>query len=63
MVEHDDDEDVTSLDDFLDLLAEIEAAVDRGAIQWDATSAVSAQERLDRLSAIMRRVASEIREH
>ena len=48
---------------FLYLLAEMEAAIRRGTIQWDAESAVSAQQRLDRLSAILRRIAAEVREH
>ena len=53
----------TPHDQFLYLLAEMEAAIERGTIQWDAESAVSAQQRLDRLSAILRRIAAEVREH
>ena len=53
----------TSYQLFLYLLAEMEAAIEHGTIQWDAESAVSAQQRLDRLSAILRRIAAEIREH
>ncbi|MGA9017243.1 MAG: hypothetical protein WB509_32500, partial [Acetobacteraceae bacterium] len=53
----------TPHDQFLYLLAEMEAAIERGTIRWEAESAVSAQQRLDRLSAILRRIAAEVREH
>jgi hypothetical protein len=59
----DNNDNPTPPDQFLYLLAEMEAAVERGTIQWDAESAMSAQQRLDRLNAILRRIAAEIREH
>lgn len=44
-------------------LAEIEHAVESGAIKWDAAAALSAQRRLDRLAAMLRRIAAEARDH
>jgi len=40
----------TPYDQFLYLLAEMEAVMQRGTIRWDAESALSAQQRLDRMS-------------
>ena len=37
---------ITKLDNFLFLLAEMEAAVERGGIEWTAAIAVRARERL-----------------
>ena len=51
------------LQNFLYLLSELEQAVERGTIKWDAAAALSAQQRLDRLAAILRRIAAEARDH
>jgi hypothetical protein len=45
------------------LLTEMEAAIERSPIQWDEESAVSAQEGLNRLSAILRRIAADVGKH
>jgi len=50
-------------ENFLYLLSELEQAVERGTIKWDAAAALSAQQRLDRLAAILRRIAAEARDH
>jgi len=50
-------------ENFLYLLSELEQAVGRGTIKWDADAALSAQQRLDRLAAILRRIAAEARDH
>ena len=43
----------TRLDNFMYLLSELERAVELGGIEWDAASALAAQQRLDRLAAIV----------
>ena len=53
----------TPQENFLGLLAELEQAIERNTIEWDATSAISTQQRLDRLAAIMRRIAAGVRDH
>jgi hypothetical protein len=59
----DNNHHATPHDLFLYLLAEMEAVMQRGTIRWDAESALSAQQRLDRVSAILRRIAAERRKH
>ena len=54
---------LTRQEDFLYLLSELEEVMEMGGVEWDPDSAVSAQERLDRLAAIMRRIAAELRNH
>jgi hypothetical protein len=49
-------------ENFLYLLSELEQAVARDTIKWDAAAALSAQKRLDRLAAILRRIAAEARD-
>ena len=53
----------TPQENFLGLLAELEQAIERNTIEWDATSAISTQQRLDRLAAMMRRIAAGVRDH
>jgi len=50
-------------ENFLYLLSELEQAVARDTIKWDAAAALSAQKRLDRLAAILQRIAAEARDH
>jgi len=50
-------------ENFLYLLSELEQAVARDTIKWDAAAALSAQERLDRLAAILQRIVAEARDH
>jgi hypothetical protein len=50
-------------ENFLFLLSELEQAVARDTIRWDAAAALSAQKRLDRLAAILQRIAAEARDH
>jgi hypothetical protein len=53
----------TPQENFLGLLTELEQAIERNTIEWDATSAISTQQRLDRLAAMMRRIAAGVRDH
>lgn len=53
----------TPRDEFLYHLTELEKAVERSIIEWDVVAALAAQRRLDRLAAIVRRIAAEIRSH
>jgi hypothetical protein len=53
----------TRYDNFLYLLAELEQAIERNTIQWDAKSSISAQRRLDRLTAKLRRIATKSTGH
>jgi hypothetical protein len=61
--EPNDDRPITYYERFLYLLTELEQVVEQGGIQWEAESAVVSQRRLDRLSAIIRRIAAERRSH
>jgi hypothetical protein len=45
------------------LLSELERAIERGGIEWDAASALAAQRRLDRLAAIVQQIAAGFRRH
>jgi hypothetical protein len=49
-------------ENFLYLLSELERAVGRGTIKWSAAAALSAQQRLDRLAALLRSIADEARD-
>jgi len=51
----------TRLDNFMYLLSELERAVELGGIEWDAASALAAQQRLDRLAAIVQQIAAGFR--
>ena len=53
----------THYENFLYLLSELERVVETSNIEWDAESAIAAQHRLDRLAAMMRRIAAGIRKH
>jgi hypothetical protein len=53
----------THPENFLYLLGELERAVERGVIEWNAESALAAKHRLDRLAAMVRRIAAGIRKH
>jgi hypothetical protein len=53
----------TRLDNFMYLLSELERAVELGGIEWDAASALAAQQRLDRLAAIVQQIAAGFRRH
>jgi hypothetical protein len=53
----------THHENFLYLLGELERVVERGVIEWNAESALAAQHRLDRLAAMVRRIAAGIRKH
>ena len=44
-------------------LAELEHLIERRIVQWDAEDAILVQRRLDRLAAIVRRIAAELRGH
>ena len=44
-------------------LAELERLIERRIVQWDAEDAILVQRRLDRLAAIVRRIAAELRGH
>jgi hypothetical protein len=48
---------------FLYLLHELEQVVEKRVIEWNAESALAAQHRLDRLAAMVRRIAAGIRKH
>jgi hypothetical protein len=54
---------LTRLHDFMYILSELERAVELGGIEWDAASADVAQRSLDRLAAIMQRIAAGFRHH
>ena len=45
------------------LLSELERVVELGGIEWDADSALAAQQRLDRLAAIVQQIAAGFRRH
>ena len=49
-------------ENFLYLLSELEQAVGRGTIKWDAAAVLSALQRLDRLAAILRSIADQARD-
>jgi len=53
----------TRLDNFMYLLSELERAVELGGIEWDAASALAAQQRLYRLAAIVQQIAAGVRRH
>jgi hypothetical protein len=50
----------TSHENFLYLLTELELVVGSGKIEWSAVSAITAQRRLDRLSATVRTLATQL---
>jgi hypothetical protein len=54
---------LTRLHNFMYILSELERAVELGGIEWDAASVDMAQRRLDRLAAIMQRIAAGFRHH
>jgi hypothetical protein len=54
---------LTRRDNFLYLLWELERSVELGGIEWDADSALAAQQRLDRLAAIVQQIAAGFRRH
>jgi hypothetical protein len=51
------------LQNFMYILSELERAVELGGIEWDAASALAAQQRLDRLAAIVQQIAAGFRRH
>jgi hypothetical protein len=53
----------TRLDNLMYLLSELERVVELGGIEWDADSALAAQQRLDRLAAIVQQIAAGFRRH
>lgn len=53
----------TPNENFLFYLTELERLVEGDVIKWDAPAALAAQHRLDRLAAVVRRIAAEIRGH
>jgi hypothetical protein len=65
MTNHDDDPigQLTRRENIHYLLTELERAIERGGIEWDATSALAAQKRLDRLAAIVQQIAAGFRRH
>jgi hypothetical protein len=65
MTNHDDNPigPLTRLENIHYLLGELEGAIERGGIEWDAASALAAQQRLDRLAAIVRQIAAGFRRH
>ena len=54
---------LTRLHNFMYILSELERAVELGGIEWDAASALAAQQRLDRLAAIVQQIAAGFRRH
>jgi len=50
-------------DSILHHLAELERLIEQHVAQWAAEDAIHVQQRLDRLSAMMRRIAAELRGH
>ena len=53
----------TRLDNLMYLRSELERVVELGGIEWDADSALAAQQRLDRLAAIVQQIAAGFRRH
>jgi hypothetical protein len=51
------------IEHFLHLLAELERTVEHDLVEWNAESALSAQRRVDRLAAMLRRIAAGLRPH
>ena len=50
-------QEITSYENFLYLLAELELVVQSGTVRWAAASAVLAARRLDKLAATMHELA------
>jgi hypothetical protein len=59
----DDADGPTRIEHFLHLLGELERAVEHDVIEWNAESAIAAQRRVDRLGAMLRRIAAGLRHH
>jgi hypothetical protein len=60
----DDDPDGSHrIEHFLHLLGELERTVEHDLIEWNAESAIAAQQRVDRLGAMLRRIAAGLRHH
>jgi hypothetical protein len=57
------DNDDAPRDGILHHLAELERLIEQRVTQWDAKDALLVQRRLDRLAAIVRRIAAELRGH
>ena len=57
------DDPETPHEGILHHLAELERLIERRIVQWDAEDAILVQRRLDRLAAIVRRIAAELRGH
>lgn len=51
------------IEHFLHLLGELERTVEHDLIEWNAESAIAAQRRVDRLGAMLRRIAAGLRNH
>lgn len=56
-------DDETQRDGILHHLAELERLIERRIAQWNAEDAILVQRRLDRLAAMVRRIAAELRGH
>jgi hypothetical protein len=51
------------IEHFLHLLEQLERTVEHDLVEWNAESALAAQRRVDRLAAMLRRIAAGLRHH